>query len=382
MMERIYIKHKRKECCCPACGTKTDRIHDYRQQKIKDMDIQGTPVILHLSKRRYVCTTCGKRFYESIPYMTRYARMTKRMRLAILEDLTNVKTFTDVARTYGVSITTVERIFDVISYAKPEKLPPMLSIDEFKGDTGGEKYNCIIADPLNHVVLDILPDRHEHTLLPYFLQYPEENRKGVEYFISDMWKPFQDTAKTVFKHSLRVIDKYHWVRQVIWAFERVRKDIQKHMSSEKRIYFKHSRSLLIKSFASLSEEEKQAVNVMLYYSADLSTAHFYKEEFQKICHCNSLIQARKLMDDWIDSASACDVKSMETCAKTMLNWKTEILNSFKISCTNGFVEGCNNKIKVLKRISYGYRSFKRFRNRILYIFNNPYTAANSCKDAA
>ena len=259
----IYIKHKRKKCSCPVCGTKTDRIHDYREQKIKDRDIQGTPVILHLTKRRYVCTDCGKRFYEPLPYITRYARMTKRLKLAILEDLSNVKTFTDVARDHGVSVTTVERIFDIISYPKPEKLPLMFSIDEFKGNTGGEKYNCIIADPLKHVVLDILPKRYEHSLLPYFLAYPEEIRNRVEIFISDMWKPYQDMAQAVFRHSVRVIDKYHWSRQITWAFERVRKDIQKHMCSEKRIYFKHSRNLLITPFETLSNEDKQAVNVIL-----------------------------------------------------------------------------------------------------------------------
>lgn len=228
----FYLKHKRRECDCPSCGTKTDRIHDYRQQIIKDMDIQGAPVFLHLTKRRYVCPDCGKRFYEPTPYIAKYARMTKRLELAILDDLANVKTYTDIAKDHGVSITTVERIFDIVQYPKPEKLPVALSIDEFKGNTGGEKFNCIIADPLKHEILDILPKRYEYSLLPYFLQYSEEERNQVEYFISDMWKPYQDTAQTVFKFSIKVIDKYHWIRQIIWAFERVRKDIQKHMCPE------------------------------------------------------------------------------------------------------------------------------------------------------
>ncbi|MEF2920191.1 MAG: transposase, partial [Acutalibacteraceae bacterium] len=49
---------------------------------------------------------------------------------------------------------------------------------------------------------------------------------------------------------------------------------------------------------------------------------------------------------------------------------TGILNSFTTKFTNGFTEGCNNKIKVLKRNAYGYRNFKRFRNRIIHIFSN------------
>ena len=109
---------------------------------------------------------------------------------------------------------------------------------------------------------------------------------------------------------------------------------------------------------------------MLYANADLSTAHFYKEFFQKIIHKKSRSEAKALMDEWISSALDSEIKPLVDCAKTMMNWKKEILDSFTTSCTNGFIEGCNNKIKVLKRISYGCRNFRRFRNRILHIFSH------------
>lgn len=76
------------------------------------------------------------------------------------------------------------------------------------------------------------------------------------------------------------------------------------------------------------------------------------------------------MSDWIQSAFNCGIPQFERCAKTMSNWITGILNSFSSKITNGFTEGCNNKIKVLKRNAYGYRNFKRFRNRILHIFSH------------
>ena len=64
------------------------------------------------------------------------------------------------------------------------------------------------------------------------------------------------------------------------------------------------------------------------------------------------------------------IKTQLRCAKTMRNWYTGIINSFSSPVTNGFTEGCNNKIKVLKRNAYGYKNFKRFRNRILHIFSH------------
>jgi len=102
----------------------------------------------------------------------------------------------------------------------------------------------------------------------------------------------------------------------------------------------------------------------------LCTAHFYKEDFLKILDCKDRESTKKAMSDWINSAYDCGIPQLVNCGKTMQNWLTGILNSFSTSITNGFIEGCNNKIKVLKRNAYGYRNFKRFRNRILHMFSN------------
>lgn len=366
----IYITHNRKKHKCPCCGNRTNRIHDYRIQTIKDLDAFGTPTRIILKKRRYVCENCGKRFYEEIPYLPKYQRMTQRMIIKILDELGETRSFSSVAREHDISTNTVIRIFDKISYDKPAELPVALSIDEFKGNTGGEKYNCIIADPINHRVIDILPRREQWYIQDYFLKYTVQQRARVGVFVSDMWNPYQQTGKELFGNAMKVIDKYHWSRQIVWAFERVRKDVQKHLLPEKRRYFKHSRNLLIRPFNTLENEDKMAVNVMLYYSADMSTAHFYKEKFQDIKLCKKRTDAKKLMDEWISSASECEVSHIANCAKTMNHWKRGILDSFTTSCTNGFIEGCNNKIKVLKRNAFGYRNFRRFRNRILYIFSS------------
>lgn len=76
------------------------------------------------------------------------------------------------------------------------------------------------------------------------------------------------------------------------------------------------------------------------------------------------------MSEWINGALDCGIPQFERCAKTMINWLSGILNSFSLPITNGFTEGCNNKIKILKRNAYGYRNFKRFRNSILHVFSH------------
>ena len=294
--------------------------------------------------------------------------MTNRLSAFVIDKLRDERSFTSVAKEVNLSVTTVIRIFDTVSYPKAE-LTEAISIDEFKGNTWGEKYQCILTDPVNKRVLDILPERYKPYLTSYFKQYPKETRNRVTYFVSDMWRTYSDISDVWFKNATQVIDKYHWIRQAIWAFENVRKEEQKKLSPKLKKYFKRSKSLLIKRYDSLEEEQKQQVNVMLYYSVNISKAYFYKEEFLKILSTKDTESAKKSMSEWIQSAENCGIPQFEKCADTMRNWYTGIINSFSTSITNGFTEGCNNKIKVLKRNAYGYNNFKRFRNRILHIFS-------------
>ena len=365
----IYAEMERKEHNCICCGTATDAVHDYREQEIKDIPSFGKLAIIRLRKRRYRCPNCGKRFFEKSDFLPKYARNTTRLVAYIIDKLRDERSFTSVAREVNLSVSTVIRIFDEVSYPKPA-LPENLSIDEFKGNTWGEKYQCILTDPVNKVVLDILPERYKPYLTRYFKGFSKVQRNNVKYFVSDMWRTYADIADAWFKNATQVIDKYHWIRQVVWAFEKIRKEEQNNLSPELRKYFKRSKSLLIKRFDSLEEEQKQQVNVMLYYSVNISRAYFYKEKFLELLSIKEPKAAQKALAEWIEYTEDCGLLPFEKCTETMRNWYKGIVNSFATSVTNGFTEGCNNKIKVLKRNAYGYRNFKRFRNRILHIFSH------------
>lgn len=365
----IYAEMERKEHTCICCGTATNTVHDYREQEIKDIPAFGKLVSIVLRKRRYRCKKCGKRFLETNSFVPKYHRMTNRLSAFVIDKLRDERSFTSVAREVNLSVSTVIRIFDTVSYPKPE-LSQALSIDEFKGNTCGEKYQCILTDPVNKVVLDILPERYKPYLTGYFKQYSKEKRDTVKYFVSDMWRTYADISDVWFKNATQVVDRYHWIRQAIWAFENVRKEEQKKLSTELRKYFKRSKSLLIKRYDKLEEQQKQEVNIMLYYSVNISRAYFYKEEFLNILSCKDFYTAKTAMSDWIQNAENCGIPQFEKCADTMRNWYNGIINSFSTPITNGFTEGCNNKIKVLKRNAYGYQNFIRFRNRILHIFSH------------
>lgn len=205
--------------------------------------------------------------------------------------LHDTNSVSSIAEWCNVSAVTVNRILDTISFHRPT-LSRTISIDEFKGNAGGEKCQCILVAPVKHAVLDILPSRSQAFPTSYFRDIPKRERHRIEFFVCDMWRPYTDLAKTFFPNATVVIDKYHFIRQTTWAIENVRKRLQKTMPANLRKYYKRSRSLIL--------------------------------------------------------------------------WSREILNAFKYAhITNGPTEGFNNKIKVLKRTSYGIRNFEHLRTRVL-----------------
>jgi transposase len=255
---------------------------------------------------------------------------------------------------------------DTIHYAPPDKLPEAVSIDEFKGNASTGKYQCILVDPQKHRILDILPDRTQSHLADYWRNIPRKERLKVKFFVCDMWLPYAELARTFFPNAKIIVDKYHFIRQVTWAIENVRKRLQKSMPVYLRKYYKRSRKLILTRYKKLKDENKQACDLMLQYNDDLRLAHMMKEWFYDICHMESYRCQQREFDDWISNARGSGIKEFEKCAKTFQSWRKEILNAFKYGITNGVTEGFNNKIKVLKRSSYGIRNFNRFRTRILH----------------
>lgn len=360
---KIYIELPRKEHKCPCCGETTNHVHDYREQKIKDIPL-GRPTVLHLRKRRYVCQKCGKRFYEKNSFLTRYYHITNRAIHSIIDDLRKTVSVFEVAKRYNVSSTTATRYFDKVKYTC-RSLPYVLSVDEFKGNSGGEKYNAIIVDPKNKKVLDILPDRYENHLITYLSSF--SNRDNVKYFITDMNPHFKRAAEISLPKATIVADKYHVIRQVNWALERVRKKEQEKLSDKFRKYFKHSRSLMFKPYKDLSDDEKDRLALMFEIAPRLGRAYYLKNKFLGVMHSKNSKEGRKKLANWLILAEYENMDEFKNCITAYRNWYSEILNSLDVPWTNGYIEGCNNKTKVLKRVCFGMQNFERFRNRILHM---------------
>jgi len=284
----------------------------------------------------------------------------------IIGEFRKVHSMSDIAERSNVSVTTAARIFDHVNYPKP-RLTEALSFDEFRGNAGGEKFQFIMTDPHAHKVLDILPTRKLEDLYSYFSQFMDRDK--VKYVIIDMNKDYRHLAHTCFPHATLVADKYHVVRQVTWAFEKVRKQEQQKFGDSRRKYFKRSRRLLLKRPDNLSEIEKDQIASMLSVSERLRYAYALKNEFYHVMDSKNSYEARKRLGVWNMMAQGYrkELPEFIVCFNTYTNWQKELLSSFDCPYTNGYTEGVNNKIKVIKRNAFGVRNFERFRNRILHI---------------
>jgi transposase len=362
----IFLMKPKQKHRCPVCGEETDKVHDYRWQPVKDLQAYGKATLLHIRKRRYLCVHCGKRFIEDITFLPRYHRVTNRLVAHVITAFTGLESIKDIAEEHNISAPTAARYFKLVNY-KCKSLPEVLSIDEFKGNAGGEKFQCIIADAKNHKVLDILPNRKQEDLMAYFRTF--STRNSVKYFVMDMNRSYLEIASTCFPKAKIIIDKYHVVRQVLWDFEKVRKTEQQKFSDQRRKYFKRSRKLLLKNPKRLTDEEADQVGVMLATSQRLREAYHLKNKFLEFMQSVNRHKAAEQLHNWVLLAELTNLPEFKTSLTAIHKWDQYILNAFEFPYTNGFTEGCNNKIKVLKRVSFGVRNFPRFRNRILHSMN-------------
>lgn len=361
---RIRFRKQRTGMKCPHCGEYTNDVHDYRIKELRDIPIQGKAVRLEYRRRRYVCRRCGHKIAEPFELAGKNQRTTARLAVYGLGLSKERRSGKSIAKELGVSASSVNRWLKHVPRFRPTELPRVLSIDEFRGNAGGERFQCILTAPEEKKIVDILPDRSVCTIQDYLKSF--SNRGDVAYFVMDMNRGYRDIARTIFPKAKIVIDRFHYVRYGVWAFENVRKRVQKSLNPHQRKYFKRSRKLLLARASRLSTEDRQAVEVMLSHSEDLTRAWLLKEEFFKFVDARSSCDAKGALDRFRHFARQLHLPEFRECLRMLNNWEEYILNSFDCPYSNGFTEGINNSIKVLKRATFGMPNFQNFRARILY----------------
>lgn len=360
----LHIETIKKEQVCPCCNNTTSKVHDYRFQTIKDCPIQFKNTFIKLRKRRYKCNNCGKQFLEDLSFLPKYYRMTSRLSAWICRQFSTTNSVKQIATSANVSSNTVFRLLSLFNISN-NNFPEVLSIDEFKGNTGTSKYQVSLMDNVNSKVIDILPSRKVHDLCQYFKKFPISKRENVKYFVTDLWEDYKGIAMTYFPKAKVIADRFHFVRYACNAMDKVRIRVQKDMTKNTRKYIKHSKKLLMARPFNLKGNGTDRISYILNsFNDDLRTTYLLKEQLLDIIKLPFPELAKKLFKEWIENAEHTKIPELIECAKTYRNWFVEITNSFYVPYNNGVIEGTNNKIKGLKRMAFGYSNFNNFRTRI------------------
>lgn len=359
---KIELYTRVKKQTCPCCKKKTKRTHAYRKQNIQGPLLSNTTVKICLKKRRYYCKECNSTFFERLQMVGHYQRCLSSLQTTALT-YAAMGSFTMAARFAGMTTNRLIRLFDKREIKKRKVLPRAIAIDEFKGDAGGERFQTIVADVENKEIIDILPNRKVETIKKY-LQSVDTG--SVEIVVMDLSKSFKQAVRQALGDPLIIADRFHYMRQVYWALDEVRREVQHELCKKDRIHMKRSKKLLWKSSYKLSAEEIEKVNNLITMHPRLQEAYELKNELDRWFKESDERTAKEGFEACLKKMQTSSIEAFHRVSMTFKRWKTEILQSFMHPFNNGYIEGVNNSIKVLKRNSYGIKSFKRLRNKILW----------------
>ena len=389
----IYIETTSKKCKCPKCGKYTKSVHD----KLKPITLKYVKAFefityVILIKRRFVCHECKYKFTESVTIQREKKNISNKVEQKVLKDLKQYNlSLKYIAEENNISDNTVRNILKEHMKDYPKhviSLPRVISFDEFKADTKEGKYAFVLNDPIHKEALDVLSNRKKEYLIQYFTYC--ENRHSVEYVISDMYEPYRIVTTIMFPKAKYVVDPFHYTRYIMDALDKVRIRLQDNYgynSNEYRMLKNKKNVSLLRRYSNEIDwftytkrfKNNHLVDILKYdlreklldIDEELKMSYQLKELFLDITHHATYENVKNQLINWISLVREQNIEEMNEAANTIENWLEYICNSFiDKRFSNGFTEGLNNKIKVIKRVGFGYKDFDFFRLRLLYILNN------------
>lgn len=365
---------------CYKCGSVFDDLfekHGFITSNIKIPNVSGYKTILRLHKQRYLCKHCNKAFTLKSNIVNFGCFISNNTKCHVAKDLLKKRSEKDIAIDNNVSPNTVERIMD--SYYDSTKicknyLPKVLSFDEFKSvkyADGAMSFHLCNGE--TGKTMDIVEDRRLFSLMKYFSYYSHQSRSRVQYIVIDMYSPYVSLIKKMFPNAKIIIDKFHLIQLISRSLNKTRIQL---MKKDKKNYNKLKRywKLLLKNNDELDFEtwkrftcfsslmtERDVVNFIINLNEELKHTYLLYQRLLSAFKSKDKSAFLLILNEKHDNIS----DYMKTSLHTLIQFQNMILNTFDNNFHNGFIEGNNNFIKVLKRIAFGFRSFRRFKARIM-----------------
>ncbi|QVK17117.1 ISL3 family transposase [Mycoplasmatota bacterium] len=368
---------------CYSCGCVFDNQfekHGFKTSTITLPKVSNMNAYLKLRKQRYKCHHCNSTFTLKTSIVNQHCYISNNTKVAVALAASNKISECDLAKEHNVSHSTVNRVINSFyEVHKPNYnyLPEQLCFDEFKSvKSSVGAMSFLFCDAHNGSIIDIVEDRRLNSLIKYFQRYTKKARRSVKLIVIDMYKPYIQLIKMLFPNAKIVMDKFHIIQLISRSLNKTRVRI---MNQDKKNYNKFKRywKLILKDRAKLDIKnyrkvycfkqmmcEEDIVNYLLDQSNELrDTYELYQDLLHSIKNKNPELFTTTL--DQIEQEYPNISAYMKTSVKSIRKNKSYILNLMSTNYTNGVIEGINNKIKVIKRIAFGYRSYHHFKLRIL-----------------
>lgn len=362
--------------------------HGFKSTRIKMMKLSGIDTYLDLKKQRYLCRHCHSTFTLETPLIEKNCSISNPLKQAIFLEASHKKSETDIARELNVSHSTVNRIIHSSYEEQPldyNYLPHVLCFDEFKSTKSAEgAMSFVYCDGETGRLIDIVEDRRLSTLKSYFSRFSKEARYRVTHIVMDMYTPYLSLVKELFPKSKIVLDKFHVIQLLTRALNKTR---IRFMNANKEFYnkFKHYWRLLLMTKENLNSldffyspcfkkmiSQYEIVEFLLSLDEELkATYDFYQDVLFSIKH-----RKFNFFNQTIENPPTNLSPEMKTSLKTLRKYNGYIGHMLECHYTNGVLEGINNKIKVIKRIAFGYRSFYHLKARILIVHKYTFLQKN------
>jgi transposase len=320
--------------------------------------------------QRIYCLRCKKVKTERIDFLSHNPFYTKRFAYAVGRKC-RVMTIQDVAKEYKLDWHTVKALdkeyMERQLERNPVAAPRVIGIDEVslrKGHT----YRIVVSDLERRKPIWFGgKDRSEESLDMFYRQLGAKKAKKIQLAVMDMWKAFKKSTKKNVSHAAILYDKFHVMRHLGDALDMVRKMEYARLSGKDRSYIKGQKYTLLSNKENLTLDGRKALKKLLMVNKRLNTAYLLKESFGQLWSYQTEGWARRFFDNWKESLKWQRLKPYEKFTEMIeKHWDGIVAYSRpenKVSL--GFVEGLNNKIRVIQRRAYGLRDEEYLRLKIL-----------------
>jgi len=373
-LELLPLSERTKRCS--GCQEVVDAVHDMEERWVRDLPLLGTPVQLLVHRCRLACPRCGPKL-EHLDWLAPYSRLTRRFVDSVAR-LCQVLPIRHVADYFDLHWATVKEI-DKVDLAARLPAPDLsqievIALDEFALQKG-HRYATVIVEPYRKQVLWVGRGRGREDLRPFFAAVGPAGRAHLRAAVMDMNGAYEEEVRAQCPQAEIVYDLFHVVakygREVV---DRVRVDEANRLRADPaaREVVKGSRWLLLRNRENVPPAQRVQLQELLAANQALATVYVLKDDLKHLWDYTYKGAARRFWEDWLERARSSRIAALQKFAENLKARLAGVLAHCRWPLHTSLLEGINNKIKVLKRMAYGYRDDDYFFLKIRAAFpGNP-----------